>query len=500
MQVTLRQFFPLGGFHATPWRANVFDDPYGEWPPSPFRLLRAVVARFYQLQRESGIDDSGLDRLIECLATSEIKFHLPPPARRGPTVRQYQPGIGLAWDPPGKKDQAKGAMKVSRRSLVQDNSFAVPPREAVYWFLEGSNWTEDALALLDACLARMTYFGRAEAITEIARYDGPRPAGIDINCTLEDRRAREAVPVLCVMGTITRTTLEAATDEEPLHSSTVPPGAVWRYAVRPRRPTPAAIVVRRKYRPTKLVQFALGSVVEPPLSAITTMTGWFRGRVLRNALIHLTNGECTRWQDVSRDIRSRVRDLCGKDEEGMPLQGYRHARYLMSWDGERLSRLFVHLPRDLEDWEYDAILRAADRPLGWTPAKSTDWMVNMVPLDAAVPLPGGFDGSAHPAWRSITPFVPTRFHLDSRGRVKKGESIEEQVARELEALGRPPARLGAIEHAGWMRVHAPKRTGGGQTNNARRSYWFRLGFAEPIEGPLALGHSSFFGLGIFGPA
>jgi CRISPR-associated protein Csb2 len=30
MRVVLKQIFPLGRFHATPWRVNPFDDPYGE--------------------------------------------------------------------------------------------------------------------------------------------------------------------------------------------------------------------------------------------------------------------------------------------------------------------------------------------------------------------------------------------------------------------------------------------------------------------------------------
>ena len=53
MKLVLRQEFPLGRFHATPWRVNPFDDPHGEWPPSPWRLVRAVTARWYQWARET---------------------------------------------------------------------------------------------------------------------------------------------------------------------------------------------------------------------------------------------------------------------------------------------------------------------------------------------------------------------------------------------------------------------------------------------------------------
>ena len=53
MKLVLRQEFPLGRFHATSWRVNPYDDPHGEWPPSPWRLVRAVTARWYQWAREA---------------------------------------------------------------------------------------------------------------------------------------------------------------------------------------------------------------------------------------------------------------------------------------------------------------------------------------------------------------------------------------------------------------------------------------------------------------
>ena len=45
MRLVLQQSFPLGRFHATQWKANPFDKELaGEWPPSPWRLVRAIVA------------------------------------------------------------------------------------------------------------------------------------------------------------------------------------------------------------------------------------------------------------------------------------------------------------------------------------------------------------------------------------------------------------------------------------------------------------------------
>lgn len=90
--VILQQHFPLGRFHANPWKAFPFDDPYGEWPPSPWRLIRALIARSHQFAREEpsiGRDD--LAALVRAFCTSSIRWHLPAQSWRGPGLRQYQP-------------------------------------------------------------------------------------------------------------------------------------------------------------------------------------------------------------------------------------------------------------------------------------------------------------------------------------------------------------------------------------------------------------------------
>ena len=43
MPVTLKLTFPGGRYHATPWGRHV-NEGVPEWPPSPWRLLRALVA------------------------------------------------------------------------------------------------------------------------------------------------------------------------------------------------------------------------------------------------------------------------------------------------------------------------------------------------------------------------------------------------------------------------------------------------------------------------
>jgi CRISPR-associated protein Csb2 len=91
MRIVLRQTFPLGRFHATTWRANPFDDPYGEWPPSPWRLARAIVARWYQWSREMGDGDTqSMERLIAAFCRSRVSFFLPVCQRRNERSRLWR--------------------------------------------------------------------------------------------------------------------------------------------------------------------------------------------------------------------------------------------------------------------------------------------------------------------------------------------------------------------------------------------------------------------------
>ena len=51
--IAIRLRFLTGRFHATPWGHHV-NEGVVEWPPSPWRLLRALVATFYRARPEGG--------------------------------------------------------------------------------------------------------------------------------------------------------------------------------------------------------------------------------------------------------------------------------------------------------------------------------------------------------------------------------------------------------------------------------------------------------------
>lgn len=501
MKIVLRQEFPLARFHATPWRVNPFDDPHGEWPPSPWRLVRAVTARWYQWAREAeeAPDLAQLEKLQSALCKSAYAFHLPPDARRGTPLMQYHP-TDFGWRPAEKK---KAGTRSYGTSLVRDNYWLVPPAAPVWWFIEGDCWVDELPMVLARCLERVTYFGRAETLTRI-RVASSTDEIPGANCRLADTRTAGAVPVLAPLEEATREDIERTTDNSEAVKRTVPPGAQWLYAVRPRRP---AARERRRVPEHRsdchLMQLALGWNVAPELRAITRLTARFRGAVLRELLRLKTGHASVNWTRASRDVREAVADMTGKDANGGALTGHRHAEFLAWCEDDWPTRLLVwRSSRAFDTDEQEAILLAAGRDLSWAAAgqDSDEWKVRLVPLDRAVPPPPGFDGQSSKVWASVTPYVPARHHLRG-GKERVGESIAEQIRREVQR--RQIAQDVEVDLVGmpqWVPVHVPRRELARRASiGDRRGLMVRLRFPAVVTGPIRLGHSSSFGLGLFRP-
>ena len=599
MKVILRQFFPLGRFHATPWKVFPYDDPHGEWPPSPWRLLRAILARSHQVEREcKNMSNLNREDLVKAFANSEIDWQVPELTWRGPSLRQYQPAE-FEWsntDPqtlkaapipshlrsnysgdiiaiiPGKKgeklpftrlgtfdhngqfkyvyqeynkefvkkirkairDLGKRAIQIKRyppgyrfynTTKVQDNFWLTGGEfQPLYWIFKGEDWTDGTLDLLDQCLARMTYFGRSESITILERVsDVALPE--NPNCTLSISRTSESVPVLCPKQDVTLEQLQLTTDNSEVRNSTVPPGAIWMFAQRPTRP---AIRSQRKpvktvHKPTRILQFAIGSRVAPTLDHIALIASWFRGRAVRYFLEHncgLAKGD---WRVADHLQKESVSALSGKGSDGTKLLGHEHAYFGLFLDAEtkKPTRLLAWKKSPFTPAEEDAIRHAAAVPFslghrenldnGQKAIKRDPWKVHCVPLDSAVPVPCGFDPEqTFTVWESLSPYVPPRHAFDRRGKAKLGETPREQLERDLKQWDLHPSSIRYLDRKNaptldsdpegeWVKVHIPKRSASGRTNNSKRGFRFRLTFPTPVSGPIALGHSSHFGLGLFVP-
>lgn len=507
MPLIIKQRFPLGRFHSTRWNQNPFEDPYGEWPPSPWRFLRALAARWIQYSRETGDDDEQTrDELIQILAKHPPSFRLPPFSWRGIAIRQYQP-TKVEWSDKNKKNPG---FKKPAVTLVHDHFRTVSPIEPVYWFWEKiDNLDTNHSTLLYELLRRITYFGRAESFCRFEILNTyaniPEP-----NCILKKLRTN-GHPVLVVDPNceLDLEDLFAATDDKRISSRRIPPGSAWFYADIPERPNIKYVSKEMLKYPANLtlIQFAIGGRVYPPIERWVKVTERFRGLVLRISSQNLTNNPKAKYHDLTEIQKDELKLLSGKDGKGQPLEGHQHAYFfLMPDDHGNPTRLICYRKIPFTPKEIDSLLAASSFKIAWE-SGSPDWYVRLVPLPFEVPTPVDFCSKSQ-IWKSLTPFVlpGNRYRFRRHGKERPGETPVRLLEKLLDKLDYPkPVDIEFIDtnQVEWVYIHASikekRKLKEQRTQAIHRGYRCRITFAEPVIGPISLGHSSHYGLGLFVP-
>ena len=304
-----------------------------------------------------------------------------------------------------------------------------------------------------------------------------------------------SAPVLCFAeGTeLNFDALLGDSDKDLLEGAPVPPGTEW---VVYRRPEPEPMRMRterRKFEPVPYVQFAVGGHVLPRIPLWIKVTERFRGRVLREFA-------------GDPDLQQM---LSGKADQGQPLRGaHEHAFYLL-WpdqDPESPSRLIVwRRDEHFQEDEVNAMMLAAKKPIPWTSEKE-GWTAQLVPLPRNTSLPKPFQARAR-IWESVTPFArPHNRHFRrANGKSRPEEEPETMCARLIEKVWdvRPERVEQMTTDAPWVKLHETatmrreRRTGGNRTPHVGPGHYLRVTFAEDFQGPLIVGDSAHFGLGVF---
>src|SRR2546430_2158182 len=97
MATTIAVRFPLGRYHANPWNRSV-NEGATEWPPSPWRLLRALIATWHT--RWPDLQAPVFDGLLDAL--SEPPSYWTPVGWPAHT-RHYLPNLAHKTGMPGGK-------------------------------------------------------------------------------------------------------------------------------------------------------------------------------------------------------------------------------------------------------------------------------------------------------------------------------------------------------------------------------------------------------------
>ncbi len=490
--LTLNLEFLARRFHATPWGQHV-NEGRPEWPPSPWRLLRALAGAWLRV-RPQGEHDL-FEALLAKLASSP-SFYVPPASVTH--TRHYMPGY-----------------KATERNLVFD-TFVLMDRDhnvvQVQW--PGVELTAQEEVVLDLLLPHIGYLGRSESWVAVRRVDEAWPA----NCVPADtagipRQAPsgglELVRVLVPAADVRMSDLLIRTDLLRRQGQLQPPGARWLdYWLYAPAPSTHASWPGEGIDKGVAVRYRVVSWVRPLVTEALSI-----GEAMHRSAVDHHDRLATR-----RTVPGPPVHLSGRDADGKPLQQqHQHAHYLATdEDGDgRIDHVTVWAPGGLREDELEALLQI--RTLGVRRRWTVDYKLELVVVgygraeEWARPLVGSSQ-----RWVSITPFVLNRHPKVRRspdGRRRLLEGPEQQLLRELAYRGllSPEGDLeAAVElqpvpaypacpwHLSWLDFRRWRQKGPDPAHPG--AFGYMLTFPQPVRGPITLGYASHFGLGLFAPA
>jgi CRISPR-associated protein Csb2 len=516
MPVSVSLTFPGGRFHATPWGHHV-NEALPEWPPSPWRFLRALVY-VWKRKLPPRVYDSAIITVITELAKTWPTFHLPP-ATLGHT-RHYMPTHG-------------------KRTKVFDAFISLAPDAEVVFHWPDANLTDgrQTLALL---LSQLGYFGRAESWCSarlLSDFDSKR-----INC--EPRSAvvgEESVRVLIadpatwnkwafkdrkIIRPDPPWNLLAETADLHLERWSDPPGSKWvNYARRADcfapRPAPRSLSPGNPETAYIAARFVI-DVAEGrrPLPLVTETLPL--AETVRAALIGLHH----------RRTGYHSRAFTGKDEEGKPLETHDHAFYLPTDEDNdgRIDHVTIYAAGHFSRNDVSALDRLRTLSFGKdgeadedanSGRRRTTHRLLLVGLDQTKPPNVSVFGPSAPVWLSATPYIAFR-HVKQRGKnrdhrgfipleampdfIKHVFAEDWNQRADLGHLPKPEIEFIPDPHThkqfGWRYRSLQfrrARNRPGDDGYSRPFGALRLKFPEAVVGPISLGYACHFGMGAFRP-
>lgn len=523
---TLVLRFPGGRYHATPGGHHV-NEGVVEWPPSPWRLVRALIACGYTTQHWQEVPPQGR-RLVEALSGALPEYRLPRAAL----------GHSRHYMPIGELDKGR-----EKPTLVLD-TFADVGGEAL-WVRWPARLDEEAQNLFDTLASHQGYLGRSESwvlgesisdsvpLLELGRAfphsDSTRPGRGHEQILLTapcDPRAYETWRQAEVGRAIQELGLPSGrkltkTQESKVErvQGTYPVDLIdclqrdtswWKARKWSQAPGTRSVLYWREsgaleVGPPSAPRVTRERRVEMMLLALTTPSG--STSALPIAARTLPQADLLHKALISKlgFDGELCPELVGRGNSGEPLEGHAHSYVLpIDLDGDgHLDHFVVFARMGLGGRAQRAIrslrktymkggvgeLRVAVAGVGTL----SDLRAIGAGLGVAVErLLGPIQGAT--SWISATPFVPPR-HLKKRGR----SSLVGQVEEELTVRGFPPAKVEVLEwtHETLPLRHFVRRRQRGPKPPVDAGFAIRLRFDDRVVGPICLGYGSHFGLGRF---
>jgi CRISPR-associated protein Csb2 len=547
--IAIKFVFPWGRYYAHPWGLNPVRLREAEWPPSPWRLLRALPSSWFRchpgcpLSHDAAQLIQKLSRALPDIGIGKVTF--------GQTVH-YQPNYGATTD----KEDAQ------YKRTRHENHFAAVGGPVIFrWpHLELSPSEQTLLAEM---LAAMSYFGRAESICEAELINVKQIESIsgigwcrpvpgrkisdrcrDVFCpNPDDFRVSDLWSRRADNPNIDSANMPMHLVDALLSSDMKTDGAKWvSYEMPEDWPTSRIVRVPRIVKERKTpsnsgpriahyLRFSLQCRVPIPVKFTVPLAERFRAAASRYFREQFGDSQ------TSFALFGHQQDR-PEDAEG----GHQHAFYLptRSLDDRNnveeqgsITELHVWCPYGLTQAETQILQRI--QRLVW---KDGRYPVRPVLIAMGLEPPQGLPLATGTVksrvWRSETPFVPPRhFYRIGRNayRIREAESPERQLiaclrqagitaSGEVRRLGLFGEELQTIRSLPpmpcWSIVRAPEgqaslpgaviaetHASNGisqETGGQRIGFFLEIAFDTEVALPMpAFGHSNHFGLGLFVP-
>ena len=466
VSTTLEITLPWGRYHATRWGRNV-NEATVDWPPSPWRLLRALYATWCW-HAEDDLDATVVERLLEQLSVPP-RFALPP--HTVAHTRHYFPRLSHRLGVNSDTDKTLDTFVVTDRGATV----------LVDWPVDLDADGREALALL---AERLGYLGRADSIVvaRLREADDELPA----EGWLEpDAGSGPTVDSLAVAETFVLADLLKSPSQVRSERLLLPAGS--RFVQYP-SPRPTAI--------TRPVATRRVATVDPrgdrPVAVRFAITAnALPARTQALVVGDLLHKVVTRRDDATSSL------LRGTDSDRKPLNGPHDHAHLLSFsraaDDKLLDTVALWVPggtpEDLDQLLNRPIVLFSPPHLGVE--RRLHLTVEAVGDPARV-IPELVGPSR--VWCSATPYAPVRHsrHADL------DTLLQDDITRELGYRGLREAVRVAVIPGPWLTFRRHRTSE--RLVQARRAFGVEIEFAKPVSGPIALGQLSHFGLGLFRPA
>ena len=539
--------FPARRYHATPWGRNVNEADVA-WPPEPWRLLRTLVAMYWRKGDRARWSEGDLARLIDSLAETLPEYSLPRGAVHAHT-RHYMPTGTLARGSPKTTLVFDAFLRLPGGStlvaawplatLARDQfELAADLANSIGYLGRAESWAEcEALVEWDGdincgplesgahdgdhvrLLAPLTpgaYLAERRRIMEDLKHRivatakrPPTPREIDRKLDKELRSKRRRAHTL-PERLVNALTLDTADYQDRGWSR--PPAA--REVVYARGREAATGVVSRgtcRRRPSRagrdlptVARFLLAGRPRPRVEDAIQI-----GELMRRAA--LARFGWRRDESRNRWMPKAPWEVSGRGADGRPLRDplHRHAFWLPEdADGDGwIDHVSVFIASGMSDdirAKLDRITRL------WLPKKhravdAEDEVGNVKEWRLALEgfgKPVDFAGAASifavsRRWQSVTPFLASG-HLKASGYL--GEVNRLLKRRGIDAAGIQVEVLQDVNIGGTPRraIHFHRfRSRGREARPDAAGALLRIELPKPMEGPLAVGYGSHFGLGLF---